>query len=361
VATRRRTSVLRSSTGRLLAVLSALGVLLGLAVLAPGTGYADPNLTIAQAQQRVNALYDQAAAANERYHTAQYKVQQGKQDLARVRQQLAKQRALVGRLDQQMADYAATLYATGGIDPTLQLVLADNPSDFLSQAGALDQVARTQDAAFRAAQTARLQLAQTQAVANDKLAALKKLEAQAAKEKQAVDAKLAEARKVLDGLKAEQRARLARLQAQRAAQAAQQSQQQLASAPSPSSGGYGGPVNGRAGVAVAFAEAQVGKPYVFGAAGPYSFDCSGLTMAAWAQAGVYLAHSASIQYGQTSRVSSSDIQPGDLVFFYGGIEHVGIYVGGGLFVHAANPSEGVRVDSFFSSYWQSVLVGIGRV
>ena len=114
-------------------------------------------------------------------------------------------------------------------------------------------------------------------------------------------------------------------------------------------------------MAVAFAEAQVGKPYVFGAAGPSAFDCSGLTMAAWAQAGVYLAHSASVQYGQTSRVSISDIAPGDLVFFYGGIEHVGMYVGGGMFVHAANPSEGVRVDSLFSSYWQSVLVGIGRV
>jgi cell wall-associated NlpC family hydrolase len=357
------TSVLRSRAGRVVSVLSVLGVLLGTAALVPTASYADPNLTIAQAQQRVNALYDEASAATERYHTAQYKVDQTRQDLSRVRKQLSAQRDQVATLDQQMSDYAAALYSTGGLDPTLQIMLAEDPASFLSQAGALDQVARTQDAAFRDAQTARLQLAQTQAVVDDKLASLQQLQAQAAKEKQTVDAKLADAQQVLSSLKAAQRARLAALEAQRAQAAADSSRNQLASvpAPSPSTTASAGPVSGRAGTAVAFARAQVGKPYVFGAAGPSAFDCSGLTMAAWGQAGVYLAHSASVQYGQTSRVSQSDIQPGDLVFFYGGLEHVGIYVGGGLFVHAANPSEGVRVDSLFSSYWQSVLVGIGRV
>jgi cell wall-associated NlpC family hydrolase len=337
--------------------------MLGLAVLSPPASSANPKLTIRQAQSRVDALYSQAAAAQERFQTAQYKVQQGRQDLARVRQDLARQRRQVAAIDQQMSDYAAALYSTGGVDPTLQIVLADDPTHFLSQAGALDEVARYQDSAFRAAEAARLQLAQTQAVANDKLAALKSLRADAAAAKKAVRGKLAQARAVLSHLKAAQRARLAALQARQARQSAQASQASLSTVPAPSTsvGGSAGPVSSRAGIAVAYARAQVGKPYVFAAAGPSAFDCSGLTMAAWAQAGVYLAHSASVQYGQTSRVSQSDIQPGDLVFFYGGIEHVGIYVGGGLFVHAANPSEGVRVDSLFSSYWQSVLVGIGRV
>ena len=88
--------------------------------------------------------------------------------------------------------------------------------------------------------------------------------------------------------------------------------------------------------------AQVGDAYVYGAAGPSAFDCSGLTMMAWAQAGVGLPHSSSAQYGLRHRTSrESDLQPGDLVFYYSPISHVGMYIGNGMIVHAANPSAGV--------------------
>ena len=86
------------------------------------------------------------------------------------------------------------------------------------------------------------------------------------------------------------------------------------------------------------------KSYVYGAAGPNAFDCSGLTMMAWAQAGVGLPHSSSAQYGSGPHVAASDLQPGDLVFYYSPISHVGMYIGNGLIVHAANPGAGVRVS-----------------
>ena len=359
MATRRFASVLRLRSTQVLALLVTA---VAMTVVVPAVGHADPNLTVEQAQQRVDALYEEAEQATERAHTAQVKVDDTQAELDRVQRQLQNEREQVAALDAAMGQYAAALYTSGGMDPTLQVILADDPADFLSQAGALDQVARTQDAAFREAQVARQQLAQTQAVVDQKLAKLRELEAQAAKEQAAADTKLAEARDVLSNLKAEERQRLADLAAQRAADAQQASRDNVASVPTPtSSAGSPGSVNGRAGSAVAYAYAQLGKPYVFGAAGPSAFDCSGLTMAAWGQVGVYLPHAASQQYAMTSRVSSSDLQPGDLVFFYSGISHVGIYVGGGVFVHAANPTDGVVADQLFSSYWQSVFVGAGRV
>jgi peptidoglycan DL-endopeptidase CwlO len=98
------------------------------------------------------------------------------------------------------------------------------------------------------------------------------------------------------------------------------------------------------GPAVAYAKAQVGKAYVYGAAGPDAFDCSGLTMAAWSQAGVSLPHSSSAQYSSGPQVSESELQPGDLVFYYSPISHVGMYIGNGQIVNALNPGSGVQIS-----------------
>jgi cell wall-associated NlpC family hydrolase len=112
----------------------------------------------------------------------------------------------------------------------------------------------------------------------------------------------------------------------------------------------------RAEVAVQAALAQVGDPYQWGAAGPDAFDCSGLTMYAWAQAGVALPHSSAAQYGATPRVSSSDLQPGDLLFYGSPIHHVAMYIGGGQVVEAPYSGESVRV----ASAMRSDFVGAGR-
>ncbi len=98
------------------------------------------------------------------------------------------------------------------------------------------------------------------------------------------------------------------------------------------------------GPAVAYAKAQVGKAYVYGAAGPSAFDCSGLTMAAWSQAGVSLPHSSSAQYSSGPHISESELQPGDLVFYYSPISHVGMYIGNGQIVNALNPGAGVQIS-----------------
>jgi peptidoglycan DL-endopeptidase CwlO len=115
------------------------------------------------------------------------------------------------------------------------------------------------------------------------------------------------------------------------------------------------PASGGAAKAVAYAKAQIGKPYAYGAAGPGSFDCSGLTMMAWAQAGVSLPHSSRDQYSVTRRVSRSELRPGDLVFYYTPISHVSIYVGNGMRVTATHTGSTVKLQSLGTS-----IVGYGR-
>jgi cell wall-associated NlpC family hydrolase len=102
-------------------------------------------------------------------------------------------------------------------------------------------------------------------------------------------------------------------------------------------------VPGQAGRAVAFVFAQLGKPYSWGADGPGAYDCSGLTLAAWRAAGVHLPHNAAAQYGGIRHLNRADLRPGDLVFFYGHISHVGMYVGRGLMIHAPEYGEPIRV------------------
>jgi cell wall-associated NlpC family hydrolase len=133
------------------------------------------------------------------------------------------------------------------------------------------------------------------------------------------------------------------------------------SAPSSSSGPVvappsgGGAVSGSAAAAVAYARAQVGKPYCYGGSGPGCFDCSGLTMMAWRQAGVSLPHSSASQINVGRRISASELKPGDLIFYYSPISHVSIYIGGGQRISATHTGDYVRVQSLGSS-----IVGYSR-
>ena len=108
---------------------------------------------------------------------------------------------------------------------------------------------------------------------------------------------------------------------------------------------------------MAEARRQLGKPYEYGAVGPDSFDCSGLTMWAWRAGGRTLPHSSAAQYTATRRVAVSDIMPGDLVFYGSPIHHVGIYAGDGIMVEASETGTPVRTASIY----RRDLVGVGRV
>jgi cell wall-associated NlpC family hydrolase len=171
-------------------------------------------------------------------------------------------------------------------------------------------------------------------------------------------------------LQAQERARQAELQ--REAQARLASQQQAAGQAAlvqtvqpPSGGGGGGGGGGgiapppRYGGVVGVAMRYLGVPYVWGGASPAGFDCSGLTMYVYAQVGVSLPHNAAAQYGYGSPVSRSDLQPGDLVFF-DGLGHVGLYIGGGNFIHAPHTGDVVKISSL-SGWYAATYVGARRL
>jgi peptidoglycan DL-endopeptidase CwlO len=325
--------------------LAALGTV-ALAVVIPASSQADPQPTLADVQKQVDELHHQGEQAAERYNVATDKLAELQRQVAAARADVERQKAKLTDLTKVMGGFAAASYRTGAMDPTMQVLLAEDPGDFLTQASVVDAYAAQQAGALRLVAIERQRLAEDQATAAEQMARLKRVEATLKKEKQTFEEKLAKAQVLLNTLKAEERAaldreRAAREQASRSA--ARQSQNTLKeNATAVATGDV--PASGKGAKALQFALAQVGEPYVYGGAGPDSWDCSGLTMMAWKAAGVSLPHGAKDQYASTPHVSKSALQPGDLVFFYSPIHHVGIYAGNNKVVHAPKPGDVVSVD-----------------
>jgi cell wall-associated NlpC family hydrolase len=371
------TAIRRVSIRRAIIGLTAGALAITLAPSVPSM--ADPGLTAAQAQERVDALYEEAEAAAEEHNDARLAVKDAERTLSTVKSRIAREEKILKAIQKDIGVFAAASYRNGGVDSSLELILSEDPAAFLERTSSLDQFARGQGAALRKAAVSKQRLAQDRKALDQQVAALTEVQTKARAAKDRIDEKVAAAEDVVKRLKAEERTRYLAAQARRAAESARASREALRSIPEPSTSSGsssskkssssddedddfgGGAGSGRAGTAVAAARAQVGDRYVYGAGGPSSFDCSGLTSWAWRKAGVSLPHQSRAQYSATSRVSKGNLQPGDLVFFYSPISHVGMYIGGGMMVHAANPRSGVRVDSISSGYYASAYVGGGRV
>jgi peptidoglycan DL-endopeptidase CwlO len=327
----------RSRTARL-AIVSTVAAVLAVTLL-PQSGQAAPKPTLDQVRAQLAQLDQQAEVAQENRNETLVKVAAGQRTLAQIKARVARSQAIVDAAQLQVGRLASAAYRNGGFDETLQLLLADNPTQFLEQMSALDSVSRQQSDMLRAAAVAEQRLAQDKLAAQQQLATLRKLYAAAQAQYDAVAAAQAKMQALVASLTAAQQAAL------RAQQAAQRAAAARAASSHRSSRGHirlGGPYSSSiGGRVVAYAMSKVGDSYVWGASGPSSFDCSGLTMRSYAQVGISLPHSSSAQYGSGRHISRSGLEPGDLVFFYSPIHHVGIYIGGGMIVHAANPGEGV--------------------
>lgn len=330
----------RTRTTRLL-VISAAVAAVAVALL-PQSGQAAPSLTLDQVRAQLSALETQAETAHENLQSTQVAEAAAQRKLKQINDRVARSQAIVDAAQLQVGRLASAQYRNGGFDETMQLLLADNPTQFLEQMSALDSVTRHQSDMLRGAAVAQQRLAQDKLAAKQQLAALSTLVKQATAEYAAAAAASNKYYALYNSLAASQRAALAAANA--AAEAAARAAARAAVGHSTSrghirgGGSYSGSIGGRV---VAYAMSKVGDSYVWGASGPSAFDCSGLTMRSYAQVGISLPHSSSAQYGSGRHISRSDLEPGDLVFFYSPIHHVGIYIGGGMIVHAANPGEGV--------------------
>jgi peptidoglycan DL-endopeptidase CwlO len=322
-------------------ILSA--VVVGTAIVSVPSAVAAPKPTVAEVQRRVDTLQNEAEEASEDYNENRVKLASVNVRLAAAQGRLARQRTEVKLARQMLGRLAAETYKQGPLT-TLDLVLGDDPEAALAQAGYLPSLGDRQAGAMNRLKLGEAKLVATQAEIKGEQAKAQQTQAGLKQSRNTVNKKLAQATALVNKLKASQRAALAK--AQRA--------QETAGVPS---GGGSAFCNGKAvtapsgaaRAAIRFACAQIGDPYRWAAAGPGRWDCSGLTMKAYAAAGISLPHSSRLQVNYGTRVSVSSLEPGDLIFFHSPISHVAIFLGGGLMVHAPHTGEVVQVASVYET------------
>ena len=325
--------------GLALAAISSTA-LAGLTLI-PGAANADPKPTLEQARKQVAELRHQAEEAGESANDLRDDISAARSRVNAVNNGIARQQKQVDAIKAQIGALAVANYQQSGMTTTAQLLLSRDPDQFLTQASTARAFAGQQNAVLQKFQTAQGKLTDLQAAAQTELTALNTVQNKQNELKKKLQNNLDKAEKVLDKLTSDERRKLA------AEEAAEEEQ---ARSQRPSRSGEGReeippvPASGRGAIALNYALAQLGDPYVWGADGPSSFDCSGLTMAAWKRAGVSLSHSSRAQTGEGRPVSRSQLQPGDLVFFYSPVSHVGLYYGGGKIVHASRPGSPVKIS-----------------
>ncbi|MFD7707668.1 NlpC/P60 family protein [Streptomyces sp. NPDC059786] len=330
-----------------------------------GTAHADPQLSLSEVKAEVDKLYEEAEVATEKYNGAEEKAGAAERRLNDLRDEAARRADRYNAAREALGALAAAQYRSGGAAPAMQLALSDDPERYLEGAAFAERAGDRQASAVGRARTQLRELERLRGAARVELTTLKSRQTELNRHKKTITGKLGEARRLLSRLTAEQRARLAADEGGSGGEGGERSSRTDAGRPGagPPASGSGpaaGPAAGsptgsaagqpssqapgfRAAAAIAYARQALGSPYVWGATGPDAFDCSGLVQAAYRSAGVSLPRTTYAQIDAGHRVARSELAPGDLVFFYSGISHVGIYIGNGQMIHAPNPSAPVRV------------------
>ncbi|CAL9421237.1 NlpC/P60 family protein [Streptomyces sp. enrichment culture] len=289
-----------------------------------------------EVKAKVDKLYEQAEHATEKYNGAKEKQGKLQKEISTIQDDVARGQEELNELREGLGSMASAQYRSGGIDPSVQLFLSSDPDDYLDKASTLDQLSAQQVDALKKIQDKQRELAQQRAEAGEKLKDLSATREELGKKKKEVQGKLAEAQELLNTLTAEEKAALAAEEERASRSAAERVEL-----------GNSVPASGRAAAAFSAAQSKLGTPYVYGATGPSAFDCSGLTSWAYAQAGVSIPRTSEAQANYGTRIySQSDLQVGDLVFFFNDLHHVGLYAGNGQVIHAPRPGTVVRYESF---------------
>ncbi|EFE73912.1 NlpC/P60 family protein [Streptomyces filamentosus] len=295
--------------------------------------HADPKPSKSEVKAKVDKLYHEAEAATEKYNGAKEQQDNLKKEVDALQDKVARGQAELNTLRSELGSIATAQYRSGGIDPSVALFLASDPDSFLDQASALDQLTVKQTEALQKIQSKQRTLAQQRKEAQDKLGDLADVRKALGENKKKYQGKLADAQRLLNTLTQAERAKMQQDE-QRASRAASDRVEL----------GNEAPASGRGAAALSAAATQIGKPYVSGGSGPNSYDCSGLTQWAFAQAGVGISRTTYTQQNDGTRIGRSQLKPGDLVFF-NGLSHVGFYAGNNQVLHAPKPGTVVRYES----------------
>ncbi|MFB6549239.1 NlpC/P60 family protein [Streptomyces sp. NPDC056405] len=358
------------------AALTSVALLSQTATAAPSD---DDRPSLEEVEKKVDDLYRQAGSATEKYNAAKEKTSKQRKRVDTLLDDVAKRTQKLNEAREELGSFASAQYRTGSTVPeTATFLLADSPQDYVDRTHLMDRLTGRQKDAVDDYATQQSETMEKRREATESLETLTESQSDLKTAKATVQKKLATARELLSELTAEEKARLAAIEKKKQEEAArkaaelakrqaeerkrqEQADRQESDASPGSSGSSGSGSTGtetgpstpdpsygtKAEKALAFARAQIGKPYVWGATGPDSYDCSGLTQAAWKDAGVTLPRTTYDQVDAGTTVPVSQAQPGDLVFFYDDLSHVGLYIGNGMMIHAPKPGAYVREESIF--------------
>ncbi|MGW3863750.1 NlpC/P60 family protein [Streptomyces sp. NPDC005047] len=296
----------------------------------------DPNKKGVKAQ--VDRLYEEATQATEKYNGAKEKADGLRKDVDSLQDATARKQGELNELRGRLGSVASAQYRSGGLDPSVQLFLSADPDSYLEQASGLDRISARQASTLKQYLTQQRALQQQRSQASKKLKDLDDTRKELGSKKKEVQGKLAEAQRLLNSMTAKERAKIT-AEEERANRSSERVEL-----------GNEASTSGRTASAFAAAKSRVGMPYVWGAAGPNSFDCSGLTSWAFRQAGVSIPRTSQAQANAGTRINSlSALKPGDLIIMRTDLSHVGFYAGNGQILHSPKPGAQVRYESIARS------------
>jgi len=318
----------------------------GVVTAAAGPAGAAPEPTVSQVQAKLKQLNTKAERLDQRYNQVQQELTSASRRLQLVNSEAARYLRRFQSMRAEIARIAAQAYENGNMTSVAAMLTSGDAQQILDQSSILFELSSSNSAEMGQFIAAARQLTGAQQAAKRAKTAIGALRDNLASQKKANQKLLGQEQTLLAQLTPAQ----------------QQTTGPGGSSSSSGGGGgtpkYKGPTSTQAGKAVAFAYAQLGKPYVFGASGPGSYDCSGLTMASWAAAGVSIERTSFEQWDSLPHVPESQMEPGDILVF-NSEGHVGIYVGGGMLIDA--PHTGLDVEKVALSGWyQSSLDGVLR-
>ena len=327
----------------------ALATATGAAVYAGAAGAgAAAAPTIGQVQSQVNSLQAKMDKIDEQYDAANQDYSSAQSRLAQVDKQATSAQARYDAARSQLAQVAVSMYENSDQTSILGLLDAGNPTTVLSQASLVMQVAGAHNEQATQFLTTAQELASIREQRQRTEQGMAQIRAQLTAQKTSLNKLLDTSKATLDSLTAAQQAQVtaATLGGTGQTSSGQTSTGQTGSTPI----AYNGPTSTQADKAVAFAYAQVGKPYQWGATGPDSYDCSGLVMAAWASAGVTIPRDTYEQWAALPHIPVSQMQPGDLII-YDGEGHVAMYVGDGYIIDAPHTGADVERIPYDTSWY----------
>jgi peptidoglycan DL-endopeptidase CwlO len=346
--------------------------------LSTASATADPGTVAAkesQAQQvlaQINSIDVSLNSAVEQYNLANVRLRQIHGDLRDNKLQLTVARAALARSQKALERRLVGVYTSGSQNSTLSVLLgATSLNDLINRVETISSTSKEDTRIVNEVVAARLAIQRHRRELESAQSRQQQVVAQKAAERQHIETQLAQRRQLLSSIRTEiqhiKAVEAARqLQLAAAARARLASGQTAPAGPAPVVGVSGStpegstvaPPNTHGGV-VGIAMRYLGVRYVWGGASPSGFDCSGLVMYVFAQIGVALPHSSYAQFGMGTPVSMSQLQPGDLVFF-AGASHVGIYIGGGQFIHAPHTGDVVKISSL-TGWYSSTFAGGRRI